>query len=324
MRALGPTEFCLKSEKTMVKSFFDATLESMKPRLPKRRPKPKVANSPTDFMMQIFDVLDSVGWLGEGQFLPSTKMRKTPHNAIKSIPFVRRVLISCLAGRPNSEIAERVGCSDRTVYNVLDKVIYWVEEDPLGYWSDIGLIGVVDPPLPRFTDDAWDRFQEEFEDTYFEPTEAVIICQICHRVAGSIYVEPEWRTYQCDYKGPESVEWEEKWTEEAEIVRGHLLCHFPLLDDPLQAPGRRHNKMILEASGIDKKFAIHQRLQKAQRAYRIRSNWRDFIHFKALDILREWDEAGEEPLNPIREKKKLSRDETRRHWLGILKSDGNA
>jgi hypothetical protein len=275
-------------------------------------------------MMQIFDVLDSVGWLGEGRFLPSHKMRKTPHNAVKSIPFVRRVLISCLAGRPFSEIAERVGCSDRTVYNVLDRVIYWVEEDPRGYWSDIGLIGIVDPPLPRFTDDAWDRLQEEFEESYFEPSEAVVICLMCHRIAGSVYVEPERRTYQCSYIGPESVEWGENWAEEIGVILGHLLCHFPLHHDPLRAPGRRHNKMILEARGIDRKFEINQRLQKAQRAYRNRSNWRDFTDFRALDILREWEEAGEDPLNPIREKKKLSRDETRRHWIGILKSTSSA
>ncbi|NQW16053.1 MAG: hypothetical protein HQ478_01060 [Chloroflexi bacterium] len=300
-------------------SFIDEILERIQAPPTRKRLAPKVATSPENLMTQIFDGLDTVGWLGEGSFLPSQK-RNAPHRAIEDIRYVRRVLISWLAGRPVSEMASRVGCSDRLIYSILRGALYEDKGDRVAYWAELGLVGMMDTPVAKFTELSWDEFGEEYE-AEFERTEPIIICQLCHQIIDNAYMEPRDRTYQCNYIGFYDQDWDGYGGADDRRAFAHLVCHFRLQEDPISQPGRRHSAMIRTAKTDKEKIEIRASRRRAIRSYFNRISWEDYIEQPDQYLLDEWISAGEAHLNPIRGRRRLTTEETHRHWRRILKAE---
>jgi len=282
-----------------------------------QRLEPKVATNPEDLMTQIFDALDTVGWLGEGSFLPSRR-HKAPHRAIEDLSYVRRVLIGWLGGRPVSEIAARVGCSDRLIYSVLRGAIYEVEYDRFEYWAELGLVGIIDLPLLMFTEPSWDEFQEEYE-YEFDPTSPIVICQVCHQIIGNVHIETEDRTYRGNYIGFHLQEWDQLGGADDRETFAHLFGHFALREEPIGAPGVLHRELLDTEKDLRVRELIHSDLAMQKRKHFARSSWEDNVDEQDWALIDKWENAGNELLNPIMGGRRLTTDESQQHWRRVLK-----
>ena len=116
----------------------------------KRRYKSVSAKTPQAFVEKVALLIDDVKWFGEPPFEPRLR-KKPPNSAAEDHPYVRRVLISWLVGRPVSQIATRAGCSPRLVHKILSTAIYFPPEPPLSFWRDLGLIALLDVPRAEFS-----------------------------------------------------------------------------------------------------------------------------------------------------------------------------
>ena len=179
---------------------------------------------------------EEIPWMGEEPFLV-TMTKHPPRPVIEDLEYVRRILISWLAGRPASEVAKRAGCSERTVRNVIAQVVYTREED-IGAawrrWCDLGLAGGIYLPEDEQSGRARQRYRSG--------EVIIVVCQVCHRKAGrmrmyfpldtergSLLIDRQTLLRGTDLRDGTTVR-------EAGIVQGHLMCHFQVGKDPIRKP----------------------------------------------------------------------------------------
>ena len=213
----------------------------------KRRVKQpaKATGAGGDVFAQAREVADGLPWFGEEPFLPSLVSRPPP-NATADLPYVRRILVSWLVGRPVSQVAERAGCSSRHVYKVISHYLY-AEPGELGWaleqWLELGLVTAISPSWPGEA-----PIRSRGRPAWFRPGDVTVACLVCHRLIGSL--EYDWTGGEVDGEGPAwiqdtagLVEWARSGANEYSIgqVQGHLLCHFTLQHDPV--PRRAVNSL---------------------------------------------------------------------------------
>jgi len=200
---------------------------------PKRNNKPVSAKTPDEFVKKVAHVIDDIGWFGESPFQPSLKKRP-PNPALEDMPYIRRVLISWLVGRPVSQIAARAGCSTRLVHKILTAVIYFPSEPTLPFWRDLGLIALLDVPRVEFNESVWDKYAR-YGAIALSPWNLLIVFQICHRPSGTIECDAKIRRFDCRAIDAEDLRWKElDWGESLWGPQGHLSCHFFLEGDPIR------------------------------------------------------------------------------------------
>ena len=118
------------------------------------RSKRLEAANPEEFSEIVEGLIEGAPWFGEPPFEP-TPIRHSPRGALHHQGYRRRVLLSWLVGRPVSQIAKRAGCSTRLAHRVVAQTIYPPGTNgALEDWLSLGLIGVIDTPLPRFHEKA--------------------------------------------------------------------------------------------------------------------------------------------------------------------------
>lgn len=184
-------------------------------------------------------------WFGEEPFLPATDKRP-PRPIVNDLECVRRILISWLISRPVSEMAKRVGCSERSVRTVIENMIYVNEYDLESGWSDwieLGLIGALDVTIVS-TVTGWQPDPDVAEVT--------VICQVCHRPVGIVSMlktllgEQRGLQVESNVLSREILAEDRIYRRRVARVQGHLILHFYVGRDNIKtnmrkAEHRSHN-----------------------------------------------------------------------------------
>ena len=281
----------------------------------KRSYKSVSATTPQKFVEKVAPLIDDVGWFGEPPFQPSLR-KKPPNPAVEDQPYVRRVLISWLVGRPVSQIAARAGCSPRLVHKILSRAIYFPPEPTLSFWRDLGLITLLDVPRAKFSARVWDEYAN-YSAIALEPRNLLVVCQICHRPAGTLECDARLRRFDCRVVDSEDLRWEEvTWRESAE-AQGHLICHFYLEGDPISVSGSSALDLLAELVGSPKESLAAKR----RRIARQREHWSTLIDPRVLDVIAEWQTLGEPALLPIRDGAEMTPPAAERYWQGLLRRE---
>ena len=281
----------------------------------KQRYKSVSVKTPQAFVEKVAPLIDDVEWFGEPPFEPSLR-KKPPNPAVEDQHYVRRVLISWLVGRPVSQIAARAGCSPRLVHKILSTAIYYPPETPLSFWRDLGLIALLDVPRAKFSTRVWDEYADDSA-IALEPWSLLIVCQICHRPAGSLECDVRFRRFDCRVVDPEDLRWKEvTWGESAE-TQGHLICHFFLEGDPISVSGSPALDQIAELVGSPEASSA----AKFRQIARQREHWSALVDQRVLNVIAEWQMLGEPALLPIRDGAEMTPSVAERHWLGLLRKE---
>ena len=281
----------------------------------KRRHKSVSAKTPKAFVEKVAQLIDEIGWFGEPQFQPSLR-KKPPNPAVEDQPYVRRVLISWLVGRPVSQIAARAGCSPRLVHKILSTAIYFPPEPTLSFWRELGLIALLDVPRAEFSARVWDEYAENSA-VALEPRSLLVVCQICHRPAGTIECDATLRRFDGRVVDSEESRWEELVWRELLETQGHLICHFFVEGDPISVSGIPALDQLAELVGSPKESLAAKRRQIARR----REHWSTLVDLRVLDVIAEWQRLGEPALLPIRNGAEMTPPAAERHWLGLLRRE---
>ena len=281
----------------------------------KRRHKSVSAKTPEVFVEKVAPLIDDVGWFGEPPFEPSLR-KKPPNPAVENQPYVRRVLISWLVGRPVSQIAARAGCSPRLVHKILSTAIYFPPEPTLPFWRDLGLIGLLDVPRAKFSARVWEGYANDSA-IVLEPWNLLVVCQICHRPAGTLECGSKFRRFDCRVVESEDLRWEEVIWRESGETQGHLICHFFLEGDPISVSGSPVLDRWAEWGGSPEASSAAKFRQIARR----REHWSAFIGWRVQDVITEWQTLGEPTLLPIRDGAEMSPSAAERHWLRLLRKE---
>lgn len=153
-------------------------------------------------------------WFGENYVAPAQGIGDEIKR--RTMPGLRRVLVSYLAGRPMSSVAARVPTSRRTAYQIIRRVIYsgWGDIDT---WTELGLIRIWDIPEVKFDSTL------VYPEPWFKEDAAPAICLACHRLIGHAVLTE--RLYDSSFieNNDRRIEF---GTDETERIRGHLIAHF--------------------------------------------------------------------------------------------------
>ena len=206
----------------------------------------------------------------------------------KTVPAIRRVLFSFLAGRPMTAVAGRIPTSRRTVYAVIEKEIYFANGD-LDTWSELGLIRIWDLPQVAF---GGIQLQDGIT---FEEDSAVVVCLLCHRPVGSVSLSD--RLYDSSLVAPDSSQFE-LFSHRSERIRGHLIAHFFFGERPV--PNRQ--MMVDRSSGDGLRF------------YTARGGWMDRVEPMVAGIAG----SHQELILPVTEDGSPTEGEVREHYRGLL------
>ena len=185
------------------------------------------------FNHHLVEVADALPWFGEAPFEASGQ-RRTPRPVWSSPAFLRRVLLAFLAGRPISEVARRAGCGIRTIYTVINGLIYWLPlDDEIPIWLELGLFGVVEPrsdqPPPPMVEVGLLRDSVAKNDV-------LLFCLVCHAFMGGLdNTGLAWRPdpdFGQILLGPAVI----RDRGVTDKMQGHLVAHFRLQDERVASP----------------------------------------------------------------------------------------
>lgn len=290
----------------------------------KRRNRPHerflVAFDYRDCMEMLDMVADELPFLGEEPFRVSKRGRWT-RPAYSDDAFLRRVFVSWLAGRPVSHVAERAGCSERLVLNLVRNLIYADEdylEESFTRWVELGLVAAVDGPLFEDEPDHLDPYR------HFEPRYVPVFCLVCHRVAGKLSLDP--RRYDGGILAPEDPRW--KYIEffrgpnhfgTLEYLQAHLMVHFELRFDPIAVRSAKlpdyRDRQLLEEGKLKGKRArsIRSRLSLDKRL-----NWFETISQPTLYFFLKPRSGQLGEMAPVRGGQPIEASEAIRMWMRLL------
>ncbi len=251
---------------------------------------------------------------GEEPFLAATDKRP-PRPILDDLEYVRRILISWLIGRPVSEIAKRVGCSERSVRNVIEKVIYVDEYDLESGWSDwieLGLIGALDVAVA-------DQASSWLNDP--DVSQVTVICQVCHRQIGMVHMlksmlgERQGSEIELDVLARGLLLDDELARRHLAEVQGHLILHFYIGIDKIAVNTRRA------------RHRAHRYLQSIEWIpanqpfswYSNRHHYTQIVSRHAIGVLPEEGEPDLRLLTPVIDGRPMSIYDARRRWKQLIK-----
>ncbi|MDG0866405.1 hypothetical protein [Candidatus Lucifugimonas marina] len=206
----------------------------------------------------------------------------------KTVPAIRRILFSYLAGRPMEAVAKRVPTSRRTVYKTIEREIYSPYGD-LDSWSELGLIRTWDLPQVWF-------IGIDLEEYFiFEEECAVVVCLLCHRLVGNVALYD--RLWDSSVVADISGRFE-AFSYRTERIRGHLIAHFYFGERPTP------NQQTMIGYGPSN----HLRL------YTERGGWMDHVAPEVAGIAG----SHQDLILPLTESGTPTESEVREHYRGLL------
>lgn len=257
--------------------------------------------------------IEKMPWLGEMPFRAATD-RRPPKPIIDDLEYVRRILIAWLIGRPVSQVARRVGCSERSVRNVVRNVLYVAEDDlaiAWNAWCELGLLGAIDVMV---ADQAFSRLEDP------DIVQVSAICQICHRLAGVVCMfKPllaEQRGSQIDLETlTRGLIVEDRLARRRLAqVQSHLLSHFYIGNDAIAANTRRVRQREHE-------FMQRVSLIPPSRPFKWRTNrlhYSKIVSGHALQNLAEGGEPDQNQLTPVVGGRPTTIYDARRRWKRMI------
>lgn len=264
---------------------------------------------------------DQLPWFGEAPFEPARETR-VPRGAVNDLPYVRRILLSWLLGRPVSEVARRAGCSPRLVHKVF-RQIFAVPEPRLGLekWLELGLVivpGVKSPSPPGPT-------RERPSSTNRE-TLVPVYCGVCHRLLGGYEVFEDCpdgallSAEDLDWNQDRSG-WGSDGLEIAVLIQGHLINHFRLRFDPIRMPDADPLDEIKELISPPEIAEPARRRIEGREVILRRRSWMNLISGEAL---READQKRSRSMLPVREGREVTAGAARAMWRQALAGKSTA
>ncbi len=236
-------------------------------------------------------VADQLGWFGDEPYSPAkTVSREELKN--RTLPSIRRVLVSFQVGRPVVDIAARVPCSRRSVYEVLDELFYrW--NGNLTTWIGLGLVAVWDGPEIYF-DPSWAPSSEQFwKDA------APVFCMLCHRPID--HARMDHRDHDSTLVQPGDGRYKGGRENHAKAL-GHLISHFYLGGRP--EPNE-------PSAVLDRAYIMFSGFYGKPNANR----WRDRVPGRAIYESQKW---RSEPPPPVFQGKSPTRESVIQYYRELL------
>ncbi len=252
-------------------------------------------------------------WLGEEPF-PVATDRRPPRPIINDLEYVRRILISWLIGRPVSEMAKRVGCGERSVRNVIEKVVYVDEydlESGWSYWIKLGLIGAFDVTTAS-TVTGWQPDPDVVEVT--------VICQVCHRAVGIISMsntllgEQRGLQVESDVLFREILAADRLERRRLARVQGYLILHFYVGRDNIKSNMRKAKHRSHSLSQDLKLIPRNQPFKWVSR----RIHYTESVSVDALAVVPEERDPDWALVAPIIDGCPISFYDARRRWKKLI------
>ena len=271
---------------------------------------------PRNFHEYLINLADSLPWFGEEPFMAAPE--PTPPRPVHRSPtYVRRILLAFLAGRPVAVAAGRAGCSPRTLYGVINRVIYGPRPEKLHQlWLYLGLIVIVDYDEERPPPD--DRPMGTLERVVYED-DALLFCLVCHRFI--MPVESQRSTIpQMLEDGalfPPIVNYGDLGH-----VQGHLAVHFRLEEDSVARitdPSESFGVAMAEFFSV---FGSIKNPKVRRLMHRDKRSKRRVLDEKAWEILRQHNRSDGQNLMPLIGMRSMLPDQARHHWRRMILNPG--
>jgi len=236
-------------------------------------------------------VADQLPWFGKQPYSPAKEVSREELKS-RTLPSIRRILVSFQVGRPMSQIAARVPCSRRTVYEILDELFYRWNSD-LRTWVDLGLIAVWDGPKVYF-----DHMTAPSSEGFWEDS-APIFCLMCHRVVDhvklvdrlydSTLVQRNDGRYQVGQRGHPKTQ-------------GHMIAHYFLGGRPEpNEPSSSQENLYRMFSGFAGKLNA--------------SRWRDRVPVGVVFETQRW---AKQPPMPVSKGRMPTRESVIQYYRDLL------
>ena len=241
-----------------------------------------------EYSEAIKDLGHSLPWFGDKQIAVPKKISSTDIKN-RTVPAIRRILLSLLAGRPYTQAAARVPTSRRTLYKILTEVIYRWKGD-LNQWIELGLIAIWDAPVNKLD-------LEKIPSWHWDMCEgSPIYCLLCHRVIDYTFFKN--RAYDSSLVHPEDGRFHENPIYEYDAAKSHMICHFLLNDTP------KPNRMQIKLKSPKKKY--------------YRAAPRSWLFEKPEGFSKIWNKFDLKAPLPLTRGRKPSHDSVEKHYLSLL------
>jgi hypothetical protein len=234
---------------------------------------------------------DQLDWFGQEPYSPAKTVSRQEIKD-RTLPAIRRVLVSFQVGRPVIDIAARVPCSPRTVYEILNELFYrW--NSNLATWIELGLVAVWDAPKISF-DPMWGRSFEPFREDA-----APMFCLMCHRPIDHVVLDH--RDHDSTLVQPDDERYRPGMENHA-TAQGHLISHFYLGGRPRpNEPNAIEDNIYRTFGGLAGKLNS--------------TRWRDRVPIRAIIESQRW---RNQPPPPVIQGKSPSRESVIQFYRDLL------
>lgn len=234
---------------------------------------------------------DQLNWFGQEPFNPAKSVNRVELKD-RTLTAMRRVLVSFQVGRPMTDIAARVPCSPRTVYEILDELFYrW--NGNMETWIKLGLVVIWDGPKINFDPTYGPSFDNFSDDS------APVFCLMCHQTID--HTQLDYRDYDSTLVQPDDFRYQAGLVNHAK-AQGHLISHFYLGGRPSpNEPNPLQDNIYRTFGGLVGKLNS--------------TRWEDRIPAAAVRESRRW---RKQPPPPIFQGKSPSRESVIQRYRELL------
>lgn len=252
---------------------------------------PRFAERRKTYWKALPTVADQLPWFGEEPYSPAKTVSREELKS-RTLPSIRRVLVSFQVGRPIVDIAGRVPCSRRSVYEILDELFYRWNRN-LATWIELGLIAIWDGPEISF-----DPMLEPESEQFWEDA-APVFCMLCHRLIDHVRLDS--RDYDSTLVQPGDGRYMAGGEDQAKAL-GHLISHFYLGGRP---EPNEPNALL------DRAYIVFSGFYGKPNANR----WRDRVPGGAIYESQKWKR---QPPPPVFQGKSPTRESVIQYYRGLL------
>ena len=302
-----------------IRRLIRSRLSSLSPRS-QVADKERSSHPQQSFQGYVYEMADSLPWFGESPFDVAPEARP-PQPVLRSRPYVRRVLLSMLAGRPMSTAADRAGCSVRALYNVLERVIY---ESRLSliyeHWFELGLLATIEanPDRPRAHGRRYGTLKREIEEWH-----ALLFCLVCHRLLFGVEDQPSTLPEPDTDPGSAWANPPIIYPDDLGHVQGHLAVHFRLQDEPVAAitddPIEQLGLVFAEFGSV---FGELKNPKLRRLLHRKKRSKKRTLDEGAEQVLKRFRRLDGTAFLPVRGGNTMSLEAAQRHWRSLIPNPG--